>query len=182
MKNFFRKFGTKLQQSTARATPIAKTSVAKPAFRWIIDRQMAVGPIPDATLYDQLIAAGFKSVLTLCGEDEGILHSEIPTNFHWQRLVLPDSHYTESLTASQLAQAVTIARQAIVQKPPIYIHCLAGMERSPSVCIAYLCLHEGMEVWEALNWVKQRNARTRLSTEQVQVIQALTQQVDKSSY
>jgi atypical dual specificity phosphatase len=75
------------------------------------------------------------------------------------------------------AKAVGIVHEAIAtSNAPIYVHCLAGMERSPSVCVSYLCVHQGMEVWEALNWVKQRNSRTSLSTNQVQAIQALMKQ------
>jgi atypical dual specificity phosphatase len=174
MKNFFQRFGAKSTPANPSQTSDAS---AKSTFRWIIDRQLAVGPIPDAALHDQLLNAGFKSILTLCDETEGTLYSEVPKNFNWQRLVLPDSHYEESLIPDHLAKAVGIVHTAITEAAPIYVHCLAGMERSPSVCVSYLCLHQGMEVWEALNWVKQRNARTSLSPSQVQAIQTLVKQV-----
>ncbi|MBE9033272.1 dual specificity protein phosphatase family protein [filamentous cyanobacterium LEGE 11480] len=172
MNKFLRRFGSK------SPTPKAAQSKTRPAFRWIVDRQLAVGPIPDATLQQQLIDAGFKSILTLCSETEGKIDQQIPNQFNWRRLVLPDSHYAELLQAAQLKQAVEFVAQSITQQPPIYVHCLAGMERSPSVCVAYLCLHQGMEVWEALNWVKQRNARTSLNRSQVQAIQTLVQQIN----
>lgn len=173
MKNFLRKFGS----SANTNTPSNRSAPIKPAFRWIIDRQLAVGPIPNETLHGQLLAAGFQSVLTLCAESEGDLYNKVPDSFHWQRLVLPDSHYAEPLTPAHLASAVAILHQHInQQQAPVYVHCLAGMERSPSVCVSYLCLHQGMEVWEALNWVKQRNSRTSLNSTQVQAIQALVQQ------
>jgi atypical dual specificity phosphatase len=177
MKNFFQRFGAKSTPDNPPNRSQTSDSSAKSTFRWIIDRQLAVGPIPDAALHDQLLNAGFKSILTLCDETEGNLYSEVPKNFNWQRLVLPDSHYEESLIPDHLAKAVGIVHQAITEAAPIYVHCLAGMERSPSVCVSYLCLHQGMEVWEALNWVKQRNARTSLSPSQVQAIQTLVKQV-----
>jgi atypical dual specificity phosphatase len=176
MKNFFRQFGAKSTPPHASQPSQSNAQTAKVAFRWIVDRQLAVGPIPDATLHEQLLNAGFKSILTLCDAAEGNLYSEVPNNFNWQRLVLPDSHYEEALVADHLAQAVAIVHQAITEAAPIYVHCLAGMERSPSVCVSYLCLHQGMEVWEALNWVKQRNSRTSISPSQVQAIQALVKQ------
>jgi atypical dual specificity phosphatase len=180
MKNFFQRFGAKStpanSSSQSQATSQSNGANAKVAFRWIIDRQLAVGPIPDQTLHDQLLNAGFKSILTLCDETEGQLYPQVPQNFNWQRLVLPDSHYEESMLPDHLANAVGIVHQAITTAAPIYVHCLAGMERSPSVCVSYLCIHQGMEVWEALNWVKQRNSRTSLSPSQVQAIQALVKQ------
>ncbi len=142
-------------------------------YRWIINNQLAVGPLPNATIHQQLKAAGFKAVLSLCAETEGELPIEVTQDFRWNRLVLPDSHYEEKMQMEQLMQAVAIVHSAISQGLPIYVHCLAGMERSPTVCTAYLCLHKNMEVWEALNWVKQSNNRTSLSSSQVQVLQAL---------
>ncbi|MFM2430394.1 MAG: hypothetical protein RLZZ511_1607 [Cyanobacteriota bacterium] len=171
MKQFFQRFGA-APQSRDRA----RSDSPKPTFRWIIDQHLAVGPIPNAQLYEQLREAGFRSVLTLCAETEGALYPDVSKTFQWQRLVLPDSHYEEALQPAQLAEAVDILHQFITQAGPTYIHCLAGMERSPSVCVSYLCLHQGMEVWEALNWVKQRNARTSITQPQVQVIQALVKQ------
>lgn len=171
MKNFFQHFGT---QGPSRLEATAPTT-GKPKFRWIIERQLAVGPIPDATLAQQLQAAGFRSVLTLCDTSEGTLDPTIPTTFHWQRVVLPDSHYEEALTAPQLRTAVDRLHHAVSNHAPAYVHCLAGMERSPTVCVAYLCLHQNMEVWEALNWVKQHNSRTSIQPDQLQAIQACVQ-------
>jgi atypical dual specificity phosphatase len=176
MKNFFQRFGAKSTPANLPNQSQSGTANPKVPFRWIIDRQLAVGPIPDQALHDQLLQAGFKSILTLCDETEGTLYPEVPNNFNWQRLVLPDSHYEESMLPDHLAKAVDIVHAAITTAAPIYVHCLAGMERSPSVCVSYLCVHQGMEVWEALNWVKQRNSRTSLSPSQVQAIQALVKQ------
>jgi protein-tyrosine phosphatase len=146
----------------------------KPSFRWIVDGRLAVGPIPNSISLQQLQAAGFKSILTLCAAEERELPPEVPQQFHWQRMVLPDHRHAEKMQPEQLATAVAFVDGAMRQNQvPVYVHCLAGMERSPSVCVAYLCLHQGMEVWEALNWVKQRNSRTNLSNDQVQAIQGL---------
>jgi atypical dual specificity phosphatase len=167
---FFKKF----TKSASSANSPRDESIK---YRWIINQQLAVGPIPNATIYQQLKAANFKAVLSLCAETEGDLPIEVTQDFRWHRLALPDSHYEESMPVEQLAQAVAIVHSAISQNMPIYVHCLAGMERSPTVCTAYLCLHKNMEVWEALNWVKQSNSRTSLNSSQVQVLQALVKQM-----
>jgi atypical dual specificity phosphatase len=171
MKNFFQHFGAKRP-----LRPDAASVTGKPQFRWIIERQLAVGPIPDARLAQQLQAAGFRSVLTLCDASEGAMAPEIMTTFQWQRVVLPDSHYEEVLDTVHLSRAVSCLQAAIADHAPTYVHCLAGMERSPSVCITYLCLHQNMEVWEALNWVKQRHSRTSIQPDQLQAIQACVKQ------
>jgi protein-tyrosine phosphatase len=114
--------------------------------------------------------------LTLCGETEGTLPPQIHDRFHWQRFVLPDSHYEEAMDPAALHQAVEHLHDTIRQNQPTYVHCLAGMERSPTVCVTYLCLYEKMPLWEALNWVKQCNPRTGITNDQLKVIQTLIQQ------
>jgi atypical dual specificity phosphatase len=156
-----------------RQSSLSSAPVPSLRYRWIINQQLAVGPIPDATLYQQLKDAGFQAVLSLCAETEGEIYPAITQDFHWQRLVLPDSHYEEKMQVEQLVEAIALVHSAIAQNQPIYVHCLAGMERSPTVCTAYLCTYKGMEVWEALNWVKQNNSRTSLNSSQVQVLQEL---------
>jgi atypical dual specificity phosphatase len=155
-------------------TPASPTP-EKVSYRWIIQGKLAVGPIPNPTSLPQLQAAGFRSVLSLCGETEGKLPPEVPQVFNWMRLVLPDSHYAQQMQVESLAQAVAFVDDSIRTQGPIYVHCLAGMERSPTVCVSYLCVYQGLEVWEALNWVKQSNPRTSLTPPQVQVIQKLVQ-------
>jgi atypical dual specificity phosphatase len=150
------------------------TSQPKP-FRWIIDQRLAVGPIPNPNTQTQLLSAGIRAVLTLCAEQEGTPPAALLDAVQWTRYVLPDSHYDAPLTVELLEPAVEIVRQAIVDRLPIYVHCFAGIERSPTVCVAYLCKYEQMQPWEALNSVKQSNPRTGLTPEQVRVIQALMQ-------
>jgi atypical dual specificity phosphatase len=145
-------------------------------YRWIIPHQLAVGPLPDAAIYQQLKEAGIQAVLSLCAAGEGEIYPQVTQEFLWERLVLPDSHYEEMMQVEQLAAAVAIVDRAIAQQLPTYVHCLAGMERSPTVCIAYLCAHQGLELWEALNWVKHYNPRTSLQSRQLQVLQEFVMQ------
>jgi atypical dual specificity phosphatase len=154
---------------------VVKTEPKPRSIRWILPDRLAVGPIPDAQIHQQLADAGIKAVLTLCAETEGDLYSEVPTTFNWQRLVLPDSHYEEKMRPDQIAAAVEVIYQNLTQGQPTYVHCLAGMERSPSICIAYLCRHENMPLWEAVQWVKQKNARTSITSHQMQILQAYSQ-------
>lgn len=165
MKRFFAKLGFSGSEK--------KLLVEPPALRWILTNELAVGPIPTPTIHAQLVEAGIKAVLSLCAEQEGQLPIEVQQDFYWKRWVLPDSYYEESMSVERLAQAVEFVHQAISRKLPIYVHCLAGVERSPTVCVAYLCVHRKMELWEALNWLKQTNPRTSLMGDQVKAIQGL---------
>jgi atypical dual specificity phosphatase len=159
------------------AAPKAQATPQLPPknLRWILPGKLAVGPIPDPQIYHQLCESGIKAVLSLCAETEGQLYSEVPTTFTWQRLVLPDSHYQEKMQPEQIATAVAALHHNLSLGLPSYVHCLAGMERSPSICIAYLCRHENMPLWEAVQWVKQNNPRTSITSNQMQILQAYSQ-------
>ncbi len=173
MKNFLRQFGKK-QLGQTKPEKSSESSQSS-SLRWIIDRRLAVGPIPTSENSDFLVQAGIRSVLTFCATTEGSLDPKIPEDYQWQRLVLPDSHYAEKMHPEDLGTAIDQLHAFMTTDPPVYVHCLAGMERSPTVCVGYLCLYEGMELSEALNFVKQRNSRTNINPEQVQVLQALIQ-------
>lgn len=135
---------------TKSSSPIKALSID-----WVLPGKLAVGRLPQPGDSTALLKANIKFVLTLCAEQEGALPKDITDNFQCLRLVLPDRFYTNEMTVEQLAEAVTVVRQNLEKSMPTYVHCLAGIERSPTVCIAYLCKYEKMELWEAANWLKQ---------------------------
>jgi atypical dual specificity phosphatase len=172
MKNFLK--------NLTRTTPEAPQPAPQPSpirpVRWIIPRQLAVGPLPMSENYPQFKESGIQSILSLCAETEGVLPPEILSDLRCRRLVLPDSHYAETMQPAQLGEAVQELKALITQNPAVYVHCLAGVERSPTVCIAYLCCEEKMPLWEALNWVKQVNPRTSPIPSQLQAVRELSGQ------
>lgn len=143
---------------------------------WVIPQKLAIGRLPQAGDGSQLLKAKIKTVLSLCSEQEGVLPGEITQNFQCFRVVLPDRHYTTEMTAEQLAEAVDIVHQNIQKNTPIFVHCLAGIERSPTVCIAYLCKYRKMELWEAANWLKQVHSSSLPNDSGLRAIRELLQQ------
>jgi len=121
----------------------------------------------------RLHQAGIRSVLTLCAPEEGTLPSDIPEQFTWLRLVLPDSRHPAPPDVAQMECAVRYVHDQISQGHPIYVHCLAGIERSPTVCIAYLCQYHHLELWDAIHQVKQVRPQTLLSDLQMQTLRQL---------
>ena len=148
--------------------PSAKRS--KSCIHWILPQKLAVGRLPRLDDVSDLMQANIKVILSLCAPQEGSLPAAIIQQFHCQRYVLPDSHYKTQLEVRQIAAVVEIINSHLQKQAPIYVHCLAGMERSPSACIAYLCRYHGLELWEALHWVKQVHRRTRLTDSQIKVL------------
>ena len=130
---------------------------------WVIPGKLAVGSLPRSGFEKQLAEANIKTILSLCDRHEGILPAEITDNFQCIRLVLPDRHYETEITAEQINQAVEIIHHSLKNNQAVYVHCLAGIERSPTVCIAYLCRYNKLELWEAFNWLKEVHPRSQPS-------------------
>lgn len=137
---------------------------------WVIANKLCVGDIPQLPDLALLTNSKIRVILSLCAPTEGMLPPEIEQKFYCLRLILPDSHYSTPLTAERLAQAVQILHQCDQRGLPIYVHCLAGIERSPTVCIAYLCRYYHLELWEAIALLKQARPVSCPSPTQIQVI------------
>ena len=148
---------------------------------WVLLNQLAIGALPRAGEGAILAKAKIKAVLSLCAPSEGKLPDDIVRNFRCMRFILPDSQFVLGLEVSQLESAVDLLHQAIQKHGSVYVHCVAGVERSPTVCIAYLCLHHNMELWEALNFLKQARSRAMPTEAQIQVIRALIKKVDEEA-
>ena len=146
------------------------------SLSWVIPGKLAVGGIPQAADDHLTLAnANIKVVLSLCAEIEGSLPETVTRNFNCLRFILPDRYYTTQVETHQLDKAVEIVHQSVQNQLPIYVHCLAGIERSPTVCIAYLCRYQNLELWEALNWVKQVHPSAMPNESQLRVLREFVQ-------
>jgi atypical dual specificity phosphatase len=137
---------------------------------WVIANKLAVGRVPRRQDIERLTQAKIQVILSLCPPSECPLPPEMQTQFQCHCLPLPDSHYEEDMRLEQLHQAVGIVYKAILNQQPIYVHCRAGVERSPTVCIAYLCRVQGMDLWRAFNHIKQVRPQISPNNHQVKVI------------
>jgi len=61
---------------------------------------------------------------------------------------------------ANLRTAVDTLAELLAAGHKVYLHCTAGSGRSPSVAIAYLHWHKGMELEEAVQHVQQRRPCT----------------------
>ena len=143
---------------------------SKSCIHWILPKKLAVGRLPRLEDAPDLMQANIKGIFSLCAPQEGALPATFAQQFHCRRYVLPDSHYKTALEVRQVAAVAKIINSYLQKEEPVYVHCFAGMERSPTACIAYLCRYQGLELWEALHWVKQVHRRTQLTDAQVRVL------------
>jgi protein-tyrosine phosphatase len=144
---------------------------------WVIPKKLAIGSFPTLAIAQELKTNQIQWLLSLCHNLEAQLPIEIQQQFTCVQLPLPDSHYPTLLTPDQIATAVAAIQQAIDNQQAIYVHCLAGIERSPLICMPYLCTHERLELWETLNWMKQVHPRTMPTDAQIRVLRAYLQEI-----
>ncbi len=166
--------------ATGRSTT-HRSSSAPLKLDWVIPGKVAVGGLPRAKHIHLFSQAKIQVILSLCAPSEGELPLEIEQRFNCVRLILPDSRYSAQLTAERLVKAVNVLHECDLKGVPIYVHCLAGVERSPTVCIAYLCCVQHLELWEAFQLVKQARPIAAPSHHQIQVIRKLMQMTQSPS-
>lgn len=144
--------------------------VTKSRIAWVIPGRLAIGPLPQEQQQSEFVQAQIKSVLTLCASHEGLVPDWVQA-LRWQRCALPDSHYDRLINIDEIATAVEQLHQLVLTEPPVYIHCVAAIERSPLITLAYLCRHRSLDFWEALGHLQQAHRRTRPTDQQIKVLQ-----------
>ncbi|MDX2271533.1 MAG: dual specificity protein phosphatase [Cyanobacteriota bacterium] len=140
---------------------------------WVIPGKLAVGSLPRPGDSAILAKAKIQVIFSLCAPTEGSLPPDVRKQFYCGNLVLPDSHWKHPIRVEQLRRAVEVVHRSVEKNMPIYVHCLAGIERSPLVCIAYLCCYQNLQLQDALTWVKQVHPRTMPTRDQLNVIKQL---------
>ena len=164
--HWFRSVSKKLSAKTYSSLKQNRSAIS-----WVIPGKLAVGSSPQVGDSERLAQARIKVIFSLCGNSEDTLPEDVSQNFHCLRLVLPDSRYKKFMKPAQIRAAVNIIEHSVQNQLPVFVHCLAGIERSPTVCIAYLCKHYNLDLWEALRWLKQVHPMAMPRESQLRVVQ-----------
>ena len=131
-----------------------------------LDGELAVGSHPHAPEHVEfLAAAGVRAVVCL-QSDEDLRGRGIRWPIMWQlhmRLGLavtrvPIRDFDRADLLARLDEAVAAVAGYVQAGRKVFVHCNAGMNRSPSVVIAYLVAHRGWSLAEALEWVTERHS------------------------
>ena len=122
---------------------------------WVLVQELAVGPAPRAERHlERLVAEGVRAVLSLCSEAEAPPPPSLESRFECRRLVLPDHRVERLPELAELEQALELLASLRVHGP-VYVHCVAAMERSPLVCLAWLVRRQGLTPQRALDYLMQ---------------------------
>ncbi|MFO0040152.1 MAG: hypothetical protein ACK522_14590 [Synechococcaceae cyanobacterium] len=123
-------------------------------YSWILTNLLAIGPMPrHPSHWQQLEQAGFRSRFSCCYPNEEQL-SPIPDHWRSESVGLPDHREQEDLLAERLNEALDRAEGLLRADAPVYLHCFAGRERSSLMAVGLTARQRGMDVFEALDWVR----------------------------
>ncbi len=140
---------------------------------WLLSDELAVGTAPCSNEdLDRLEQEGVRALISLCSAEEAPLPGGITERFHWVRLPLPDHNHHCAPTIEQIA-VVLVELSRLRGHGPVYLHCVAGVERSPLVAMAWLIQSRRMGWQAALDYVQQTHPGTSPLPEQLAVLRSL---------
>ena len=123
-------------------------------YSWILTNQLAIGPMPANTLHwQQLEEAGLRGRFSCCyPQEEGL--APIPQGWQSARVSIPDHRQQEGLKPERLLMALSTAEALLDEGAPVYLHCLAGIERSPLIAVGLTARRRKIDIYAALEWVR----------------------------
>ncbi|MCP9917507.1 dual specificity protein phosphatase family protein [Cyanobium sp. ATX 6F1] len=129
---------------------------------WVLRDELALGPAPQKEEHLELLEReGVRAVLSLCDAPELPMPQALAERFLWARQVLPDHRSGRNPTRAELEAALAeLARLRHEAQGPVFVHCVASMERSPLVCLAWLMRERGMKRLQALDYLMQLHPGT----------------------
>ena len=131
-----------------------------------LDGQLAVGSHPHAPEHMMGLSRDHGVTHVLCLQtDEDLSSRGLQWGVLWQLYLrlgvdvtrVPIVDFDKKDLLAHLDQAVGALHAALEGGGKVYVHCSAGLNRSPTVIIAYLIQHRGMSLDEAMAWVTSRH-------------------------
>ncbi len=130
-----------------------------------------IGPELTVGQYRDLRARGVTHVVDLRQEGSDDPDALATLGFHWRRIPIPDRH---APTEAQLQELVDwLDRESDpARDEAVYLHCHAGLGRTPTVAIALLMQHD-LTLQEAHRIVVSARPEIQPTSRQVEWLQAL---------
>ena len=129
-------------------------------FHWVCLNKLAIGPAPrKQDHFNILFESGIQSIFTLCDEKDTLIPESQKLRFSCKRITLPDHRSNRDPLVNELIEAINLLR-VLTNKSIVYVHCLAAIERSPLICIAWLVLEQQLSFQEALEYMKEVHPET----------------------
>ena len=124
-------------------------------FNWVLTNELAIGKAPKNEIaLDKLKKEKIISIVSLCSKEESKLADNIQNLFDHKRIILPDHKSGRFPSLDELMNVLNVIEK-LKHNGPIFVHCVAAMERSPLICMAWLIKEHGLETLEALEYMMQ---------------------------
>ena len=144
---------------------------------WVLVDELAIGPAPRKQRHlDRLHELGIKAVLSLCDCTEAEPPERFDQSFQTRRIVLPDHRAGRMPSTKELETALENLRE-LLNHGPVFVHCVAAMDRSPLVCLGWLVKEHRMNPDRALDYLMQQHPGTNPLPGQLKLIQGLHQEL-----
>ena len=138
---------------------------------WVLIDELAIGPAPRKKQHlDRLHELGVKGILSLCSTTEAEPPEKIEQSFQTRRIVLPEPRAGPMPSTHELKSAVENLRE-LLNNGPVFVHCVAAMERSPLVCLGWLVKVHRMNPDRALDYLMQQHPGTNPLPGQLKLLQ-----------
>jgi atypical dual specificity phosphatase len=141
-------------------------------FSWILPQKLAVGSFPNSTSsVMKLRREGVTAVLSLTEDHERLVPAEVGHSFLWEQVPIPDGFTGGIPTEEQFAQTMQLLDRWYRKGHAVYVHCLAGVGRSASVCSLYVARCQNLSLLEAIALVKAQHHYASPDPHQIEVMQ-----------
>ncbi len=137
-------------------------------FSWILEGMLAVGERPHS--YFDLERLGFTAALNLQEEQEPNPEGQLPEGFLCERVSMEDGIVGGIPSIEQIRRAVNVVARFLAEGRPTYVHCYAGVGRSPTVCMAFLGRTESLSLVQAYDRVAAAHDLTDPTSEQLSAL------------
>jgi len=145
-------------------------------FNWIVTNKFALGSLPkEFNDFKKLYEQGIKSIICLCSKKEIKISKEISKEIKKFEIIeypLPDHRYGKLPSINEVNEAVEILNN-LIEKGPVFIHCYAGLERSPLICMAWLIKYKKLTIFESLQYMMEVNKGTNPLPGQLKILENL---------
>ena len=120
---------------------------------WVLRNEIAVGPAPLKKSHLEYLAnKNIKSILNLCNEEEAPIDDNFKSIFNFKRYTLPDHKVNRKIEFHDIKDIIKII-ESLKTSGAVYIHCFAGVERSPLICMAWLISKHKLSPQRALDYL-----------------------------
>ena len=139
---------------------------------WVLIDELAVGSAPRADRHLNLLKnKGVSSILSLCSTNEASELDSMKEHFCCARIVLPDHRSGRKLEEVELLMAVNKLAE-LKANGSVFVHCFAGIERSPLICMAWLVREHGLTAQRSLDYLMQVHPGTNPLSSQMDVLRS----------